>query len=111
MKSVFVLFLTGLLMTACTWVELTDEGKAIRIVTLDDIANCKKAGDVVVKLKDKIAGFDRNEEKVKQELETLARNTVVELKMDGESIVPVSPIKDGQQTFAVYKCVLPRESK
>ena len=111
MKTVFMLLLAGLITTACTWVELSEEGKAIRIVTLDDIANCKKQGNVVVKLKDKIAGFDRDEEKVKRELENLARNTVVELKMDGESIVPVSPIKDGQQTFAVYKCVLPREAK
>ena len=106
MKKVIVLLLAGLVFSACTtWVELSDEGKKIRIVSIDDIKTCKKVGKVTVSLKDQIAGFDRNEDKVKRELENLARNTAIELK--GDSIVPVSPIKKGKQTFAVYKCVNP----
>ena len=111
MNKLLVLFITALLVTACTWVELTEEAKAIRIVEMDAVQNCDKKGTVVVKLKDKIAGFDRDERKVKRELENLARNTVIDSDIDGDSIVPVSEIKDGKQTFDVYKCVLPRESK
>lgn len=109
MKKVIVLLLAGLVFSACTWVELSDEGKKIRIVSMDDIKTCKKVGKVTVSLKDKIAGFDRNEDKIKRELENLARNTAIELK--GDSIVPVSPIKKGKQTFAVYKCVNPQGMK
>lgn len=105
MKKLFVLLMTGLLVSACTWIKLTDEGKGIRVVTMDDIVACKKVGNVMVKLKDTIAGFDRNEEKVRRELETLARNTVVELNMEGDSIVPISEIEAGKQTFAVYQCL------
>ena len=103
MKNVYFLFMLGLLISACTWVELSDEGKNVRIVSMNDIKACKKMGTVTVSLKDKIAGFDRNQDKVKRELEHLARNMSVDLK--GDSIVPVSPIKNGKQTFAVYKCV------
>lgn len=105
MKKIIVLFVAGLLISACTWVELSDEGKKIRIVGMEDVKTCKKLGKVTVSLKHQIAGFDRNEKKVKHELETLARNTAIDMK--GDSIVPASKIKNGKQTFAVYRCVNP----
>lgn len=111
MKKVIVLFMAGLFVTACTWVEISEEGKKIRIVSMDDVKTCKKIGKVSVSVKDKIAGFDRNEDKVKSELEKLARNTVIELKLKGDSIVPVSKIKDGKQIFAVYKCINPEATE
>ncbi len=108
MKKTFVLLMASLLISACTWVELSDEGKKIRIVSMDDIKTCKKLGKVMVSLKDQIAGFDRNEDKVKRELESLARNSTFEMfKSKGDSIVPASEIKAGKQSFAVYQCVNP----
>ncbi len=107
MKKVLVLLVAGLFVSACTWVELSDDGKKIRIVTPADVKTCKKIGTVNVALKDKIAGFDRDEDKVKRELENLARNTAIEMDGKADSIVPSSPIKDGKQTFDVYNCVNP----
>ena len=106
MKKVVVLLVAGLLISACTWVELSDDGKKVRIVSMDDVTTCKKLGKVIVSLKHQIAGFDRNEDKVKRELENLARNTAIDMK--GDSIVAVSKIKNGKQTFAVYECVNPQ---
>lgn len=111
MKRTLILMIAGLMISACTWVELSDEGKKIRVVSMDDVKTCKKVGTVKVALKHQIAGFDRNEEKVKRELEHLARNTTVRLEMDGDSIVPISEIKEGKQSFAVYKCVDPEGHK
>lgn len=111
MNKLIALLLLVFVVSACTWVELTDEGKAIRIVKADAVANCKKTGSILVQLKDKIAGFDRNEDKVKHELETLARNTVVELKMKGDTIAPASKIKDGKQRFDVYRCIAPEAAE
>lgn len=102
MKKALVLLLSSLIFTACTWVTLTDEGKGVRVVTMDHVKTCTQKGQVQVSLKDKIAGFDRDEEKVRQELETLARNSAIDL--EGDSIVPISGVKDGKQTFAVYQC-------
>lgn len=107
MKRSLILMMAGLIISACTWVELSEEGKSIRVVSMADVKTCKKVGTVNVALKHQIAGFDRNAEKVKRELENLARNTTVRLELDGDSIVPISEIKEGKQRFAVYKCVNP----
>ena len=45
---------------------------------------------------------ERDAGKVKTELETLARNEAIKLK--GDTVVPVTEIKDGEQTFKVYQC-------
>ena len=52
-----------------------------------------------------MAGFKRGEEKVKKELEALARNSAA--NMDGDTVVPITDIEDGKRTFAVYRCVNP----
>ena len=49
--------------------------------------------------------IDRNREKVRKELETLARNHTDEL--NGDTIVPASAIENGKQTFDVYRCINP----
>lgn len=105
MKKIMVLFVAGLFISACSWVELSEEGKKVRIVSIDNVKACKKLGKVTASLKHQIAGFDRSEKKVKEELETIARNTAIELK--GDSLVPTSPIKKGKQTFDVYNCANP----
>mgnify|MGYP001034219958 CR=1 FL=1 len=107
MKNFIMVIAISLLSTACNWVEISDEGKAIRIVSMEDVANCKRVGKIFAQLKDQIAGFDRNEEKVKREIETLARNTAAASDLGGDTIVPITSIKKGKQTFAVYKCIRP----
>jgi len=105
MKKIFILSLLLFGLQACTWVKLSDEGKKVRVLSQEEVTNCKKLGKAAVSLKSKIAGFDRSEEKVKNELETLGRNTAIEL--DGDTIVPITEIKDGKQTFEVYRCINP----
>ena len=107
MKQVMGLLCLSLLLMSCSWVELTDEGKAIRIVKLENVVNCEKVGKVFAQLKDQIAGFDRNEETIKREIETLARNTAAASDLGGDTIVPVTSIKKGTQTYEVYKCMRP----
>ena len=105
MKHLFFLLSFSLLMTACSWIEVTEEGKGIRIVSQDEVANCERVGKVFAQLKDQVAGFDRNEEKVKREIEILARNVAAASDLGGDTIVPITEIKNGKQSFAVYKCM------
>lgn len=105
MKKLAILFVIAFALPACTWVTLSKEGEKIRVLSADEVKSCKKLGKTVVSLKDKIAGFDRNEEKVQKELEALARNSAVDL--EGDTVVPANEIKDGKQTFDVYRCVNP----
>lgn len=107
MKHFLIPFCLGLLTVSCNWVEETEEGKAIRIVKMADVTNCKRVGKVFAQLKDQIAGFDRNAETIRKEIEILARNTAAASGLGGDTIVPITSIKNGKQTYAVYKCMRP----
>lgn len=103
MKKTLLIITLSLLVSACTWVKITAEGEKVRVLTAEEASKCKKMGKTTVSLKDKIAGISRNKEKVKLELETLARNQAA--KMGGDTIVPTSEIESGEQVFTVFKCV------
>ena len=102
MRNIISLSLVMLLLSACTWVELTPEAEDVRIVEAVHVANCKMAGTTTVSVKADIASFKRDPEKIKAELETLARNEAIKLK--GDTLVAATEIQDGEQTFKVYKC-------
>lgn len=89
-------------LSACTWVELTPQGQAIKVLPAGTPSSCPKLGEVSVSVKDKIAFYDRNQLKVRDELETLARNEVLSLQAD--TIQPLTPPTDGEQRFAAYRC-------
>ena len=90
-------------LSGCAWVTLTSEGAKVRVFAPADVSNCKRLGETVVSLKDKIAGVNRNQDKVKTELETLARNSAV--GMGGDTVVASGEIQGGSQNFTVYQCI------
>jgi len=102
MRKIIGLGLMVLLLSACSWVKLTPEGEKVTVAKAAHVVNCKFAGTTTVSVKSDMASVDRDIKTVKTELETLARNEASKLK--GDTIVPVSEIKDGEQTFKVYKC-------
>ena len=99
--SVFILSIS-LLPTACTWVEPTVSGNAVRVAYDGKVAGCRDAGTVAVTVADKIAFYHRNEYKIADELETMARNEAASLPAD--TIVPRTEPKDGSQRFQAYVC-------
>lgn len=103
--NVLLMIFSVNLLAGCSWVKLTPEGEKVRVLSVTEVSSCKKLGKTTVSLKSTIAGFERNEEKVKTELETLARNRAIDL--GGDTVVPVSKISKGQQTFGIYRCVQP----
>jgi len=105
MNRLSIIFLLSLLSTACNWAPLTPSGEKVRVLELSEVTSCAKKGKTTVAIKDKIIGIPRGKETVAEELINLARNMAPDLK--GDTIVATSPIKDGQQTFTVYKCVNP----
>ena len=104
-KTAFLVALVSLTLVSCTWVKMTSEGEKVRVLSKDEVGSCKKLGKINTSLKDQIAGFQRSKEKVKEEMETLARNAAPD--MGGDTVVPISEVKDGKQVFEVYKCVGP----
>ncbi|MFT3790594.1 MAG: DUF4156 domain-containing protein [Rudaea sp.] len=92
----------GLLQAACTWVEPTVGGNAVRVAYDGNVAGCRDAGTVAVTVADKIGPYHRNEYKIADELETMARNEAADLPAD--TIVPRTEAKDGSQRFQAYVC-------
>ena len=86
----------------CSWVKSTEPGDRVRVASAGEVEGCAAAGTTHVSVMDKLGILERNQAKVAGELATLARNSAVQL--GGDSVVPISEIVDGTQTFAVYQC-------
>jgi hypothetical protein len=105
MKKVIAYTLLGMLLQACAWVTLTPEGEKARVLSAGEVTGCKKLGKTTVSVKGDIAGMERLPDRVKAELEILARNSAADL--GGDTVVPVGQPEDGRQVFEVYRCVNP----
>jgi Domain of unknown function (DUF4156) len=89
-------------LSSCTWVSLTDEGARVQLRTLEQARACERKSRVTVSVKDKIGGIARNEDKVRGELETLARNEAA--RVGGNAVAAESEPTDGRQVFLIYHC-------
>jgi len=90
-----------LALPACTWVHMAPGASAVKVVQ-GPPAGCEKRGEVEVSVKDSIAFYERNELRVRDELETLARNEAPGLGAD--TVQPLAPPRDGQQRWAAWRC-------
>lgn len=89
--------------SACTWVKMEPGGSAMRVARVsDDLAGCAKRGEVGVAVKDKVGLYQRNELKVRDELETMARNEAASLGAD--TVQALNEPSAGEQRFAAYAC-------
>jgi hypothetical protein len=89
-------------LSACTWVELSPQANAVKVLPAGSPSSCRKLGEVSVSVKDQVAFYQRNQIKVRDELETLARNEALTLQAD--TIQPMSEPVEGEQRFAAYRC-------
>ena len=87
--------------TGCTWVHMAPEARAVKVVD-GPPAGCAKRGEIAVSVKDSIAFYERNELRVRDELETLARNEAPGLGAD--TVQPLGPPIEGEQRFAAWNC-------
>ena len=63
---------------------------------------CEQRGEVAVSVKGKVGFYERNPLRVREELETLARNEGPGLQAD--TLQPLDEPHDGEQRFAAYRC-------
>ncbi len=100
------LLLCALVVTAlggCTWVKMAPGGSEVRVVAAgQDVTACEKRGEVSVSVKDSLGPYERNDLRVRDELETLARNEAPGLQAD--TIQPRGEPNDGEQRFAAFRC-------
>lgn len=94
---------TVLILSACSWVDLSQQGEKVRILEMNEIASCKHLGQTTATTQEKALGVRRHDKAINSELTTLARNSAA--RMGGDTIVAESPEAGGKQTFLIYKCV------
>lgn len=91
------------LATACTWVKMAPGGAEVRVAAAgQDLSACEKRGEVAVSVRDRLGPYARNDIKVRDELETLARNEAPGLAAD--TVQPKGEPDDGEQRFLAYRC-------
>lgn len=87
----------------CTWVHMAPGASAVRVIGAGGApSGCEQRGEIAVSVKDSIAFYERNDLRVREELETLARNEAPGIQAD--SIQPLGPPIEGEQRFAAYQC-------
>ncbi|HGX91689.1 MAG TPA: DUF4156 domain-containing protein [Candidatus Tenderia sp.] len=105
MKKIVLPWVLLLGLGGCTYVKVSPEGEAVRVVPSADVVKaCKKVGSTTVGVVAKVL-LERGKNKVAGELEALARNQAAQMK--GDVVVPVSEVHDGQRKFDVYQCAKP----
>lgn len=99
--SLRVLPLLALSIAGCTWVHMGPGASSVKVVT-GPPAGCEKRGEVTVSVKDSIVFYERNELRVREELETLARNEAPGIGAD--TVQALAPPNNGEQQYAAWRC-------
>jgi hypothetical protein len=88
-------------LAGCTWVHMAPGASAVRVVSATP-ANCQNRGEVEVSVKERLGPYERNTLRVRDELETLARNEAPGL--GGDTVQPLDGFEDGNQRYTVWRC-------
>jgi hypothetical protein len=109
MKSVDKIILViaiSAVFVGCATPKLDEGGEKVRVLAPNEVSSCRKLGKTNAKVLDKVVGIDRPPESMAEELETMARNSAS--SMGGDTIVPLTVVENGGQSFIVYKCIDPQ---
>ena len=88
-------------LSGCTWVHMAPGASAVRVIAAGAApAECEKRGEVSVAVKNNVAFYERNELRVRDELETLARNEAPGIQAN--TVQPLGEPSGGEQRFAAY---------
>lgn len=104
MYRVIVSIAVAAALSACTWVPIAPEAKNVRVLPAGSTAaaSCERLGEITVSVQGSVAFYERNAVKVRDELETLARNEAAD--MNASAIQQVDEPADGKQRFMAYRC-------
>ena len=90
-------------LSACTWVKMEPQGAIVDVAPRgDDLSSCARRGEVTVSVRDRVGLYQRNDLKVRDELETLARNEASSLGAD--TVQAINEPSAGEQSFQAYAC-------
>lgn len=102
-QRIAAVLIGGAVLAGCSWgIKLDSAGRNVRVAWNGDVAGCTERGKVTVSVLDRVGPVDRNNLKVRDELEVMARNEAAGLGAD--TIRPLGDPRDGAQSWAAYRC-------
>jgi hypothetical protein len=103
LRPLLIASLLTLALGACTWVKMEPAAFEVRVARdAEDLAYCERRGELTVSVRDRVGLYERSDLKVRDELETLARNEAPRLNAD--TVQPISQPTQGDQRFAAFSC-------
>lgn len=103
MRRLPVALVLASLVAGCTWVPMQAGAASVRVIAAGAApAGCTKLGEIEVEVTDNVAFYARNPLRVREELETMARNEAVGLGAD--TVQPLADPRDGRQRFTGWRC-------
>ena len=103
-KSISIIAAT-ILLSACSSLKLTPDGEKVRVLQPTEVNSCRELGKTNTSVTATVVGIDRPDDTIAKELIIIASNGAA--RMGGDTIVPLTVVEAGQQTFIVYKCIDP----
>jgi hypothetical protein len=101
-RSTLIWLTASMIVSGCSFVNLTDEGEGVRIATPEAVSACTGLGRTTASVVYEVASIPRHPDAVQENVNVTARNSAA--SMGGDTLVPVSPVAEGKQTFEVYRC-------
>lgn len=105
MSRLAITAVVTLVLGGCTWVELTDAGRDVRVVETKAEAaseDCERIGRISATTRERVMGMKRPDDTLREELAALARNEAA--RIGGNTIVALEAPSEGRQPFAVWRC-------
>lgn len=103
MRKTLLLLAPLVLLGGCTWGINPDPGSTnVRTVWTGDVTGCRDLGKITVSVMSRVGPFDRNDIKVRDELQVQARNSAA--SMHADTIKPLGDPVDGSQPWEAYVC-------
>ncbi len=105
MKTNISIIAATILLSACSGLKLTSDGEKIRVLDPSEVGSCRELGKTNTSVTATVVGIERPDDTIAKELIIIASNGAA--RMGGDTIVPLTVVEAGQQTFVVYKCINP----
>lgn len=100
-----IIIAATILLGACSSIQLTPDGEKVRVLGPNEVGSCRELGKTNTSVTATVAGIERPDDTIAKELIAIASNGAA--RMGGDTIVPLTVVEAGQQTFVVYKCINP----
>ncbi len=104
MKTNITIIAATILLSACSTMKLSAGGEKVRVLDPNEVESCRELGKTNNSVTARVV-IERPAETVAKELRIIARNSAS--RMGGDTIVPLTVVEAGQQSFVVYKCINP----